>query len=369
MFFIKINNEYLIIMIDNIIKSLHIKYDHNTIYKHVLNIKFKQQFKINSTQPWNFGEVFEKIVKLINENVPYLLPNQINDLLVGAPYKKQAGWIGKNLCDKLHYNADVFCEHKKHKLFMKILFQFIQNNIIPKILKCIYKLEIENERLKNIKRPSYYLANICKELGLKYIDMKDWITWNLLMTFREKGYIQYPFKYINLKTDKEYNNSYVKVLKHDYIPQPYICPIDKKSIPHKLMREWLKNKLDKTKYFIKEEYKFYNGIYNDTNRKFSYDFCVINKISGIILLLIEVDGEQHFKYVELFKNNKQEKNDKIKNQYIINNKYKLLRIHHKDVGKDKLVRCKIDEVMNTKDGSIIYSCNEKYKDMIEYLNK
>lgn len=74
--------------------------------------------------------------------------------------------------------------------------------------------------------------------------------------------------------------------------------------------------------------KTFNGLKNKNNLYFDfylpdYDLC------------IEFDGQLHFKSIEFFGGDlallQNQKHDKIKNDYCINNKIKLLRIHYKDI--------------------------------------
>jgi very-short-patch-repair endonuclease/DNA-directed RNA polymerase subunit RPC12/RpoP len=70
-----------------------------------------------------------------------------------------------------------------------------------------------------------------------------------------------------------------------------------------------------------------------TGRHYKYDFCIPSK-----LLIIEVDGEQHFKDMNVWykKSSDQIEIDIIKMKLAIENNYKIIRISQEDVWKNKI---------------------------------
>lgn len=68
---------------------------------------------------------------------------------------------------------------------------------------------------------------------------------------------------------------------------------------------------------------------------FRFDFAILNE-EGNVILLIEFDGEQHFRPIEGWGGMEAyqyvRKNDMIKNKYCRDNQIRLLRIHYEDIG-------------------------------------
>lgn len=122
------------------------------------------------------------------------------------------------------------------------------------------------------------------------------------------------------------------------------CPRCKNSKGHNLIVQWLKNHNIE----FKTEHSFIDCINPLTNRKLKFD-VYIQKHS----IVIEYDGEQHFKPVKFHQRMSQEQTqnmleltqyrDNIKNVYCLNNNIKILRIAYYD--KDNIHNI-LDSIFN-----------------------
>lgn len=132
--------------------------------------------------------------------------------------------------------------------------------------------------------------------------------------------------YINAHTKVEIicfkHGSFFQTYNH-HVHSKRGCPKCKSSKGEKTIREWLIENNIK----FEEQKKF-----NELGMRMRYDFYLPD-----YNLLIEFDGEQHFKPIKYFGGNKSfeklQRRDTIKNEYAIENRYKLLRIAHTEFNR------------------------------------
>jgi len=155
--------------------------------------------------------------------------------------------------------------------------------------------------------------------------------------------------YINNKTKIKMKhivcNNFFEVRPNDFLSNGNRCPYCF-GLPHNSMKSQVIKE-----FLIKEDIEFnsevsFNDLYNE--KKLLFDFAIYKR--GKLICLLEFDGKQHFfpifsKYdseqaVSNF--NKQQKRDKLKNEYCKKNKIPLIRIKYND--SRKLFQKKLDEI-------------------------
>ena len=149
----------------------------------------------------------------------------------------------------------------------------------------------------------------------------------------------------------EYMGTHTKILiKHNSCGNKYFvtpnkfllgnrCPKCKTSKGENKVRLYLQN----NNYDYREEYTFKNC---KRKQELPFDFAIFN--SNALLFLIEYDGEQHFKPIEVFggeeRFKEQRKNDKIKNKFCQLNNIPLIRIPYYTENINKYLDDKIEEL-------------------------
>lgn len=153
-----------------------------------------------------------------------------------------------------------------------------------------------------------------------------------------KGYIR---SNINLVLMHKECGTIFKVRAYHFIESNVRCTCKTESKGEKVIREWLKE----NKIKFREQYRF-----NDCKgkeKRLPFDFAIFN--NNELLCLIEFDGLQHFypKFgVENLKNT--QNNDKIKNDYCINNNIHLIRIKYNRSTKYSTFSKKITDELKEK---------------------
>ena len=216
------------------------------------------------------------------------------------------------------------------------------------------------EKKHNIKILATEYSSITQEFAYicnKHPNLNQTTTWRKLLNndyccrecLREKAREQYIKVFLkrieilygdSICIKGKYINSNTPILiycnkcKNTFYGKPYhlleghACPKCQMSIGERQIERWLKsNNIN-----YKTQYKV-EGCKN--KKPLSYDFFIPDKN-----LLIEYQGIQHYQPVDVFGGEKnfkrQQKNDKIKKQFVIDNGYNLLEIKYTDDVADKL---------------------------------
>ena len=318
----------------------------------------------------NYGEkIFIVTSKFLLEKFPFLNGNNVDILIMGhSSGILHTGWTGKK-CRAGYDKDNNSCNNKQiedidlildtNEDYFKNFYYFVQDTIIKPMIKCL---------LKRVQLEEISQTNINKFLGLDYLDKKtnthkDYITREIIERLVQQGIVE-----IYSKKPK-----YIKVISYKEYKSPVFISIkNNQSKGHKIVYKILSTSIDPDLYEIEQEYGFENGRYKDTNRKFKYDIAVIHIPTKKIKFIIEIDGEQHFKYVSRFHGDgfiKQQKNDFIKNKYCQDNYHNLLRIHYKNF-QQETIKDLIKYMMENDSipNNIKYSDDKLYLNMINYKN-
>lgn len=314
-------------------KQLYLKLCSDTNFEKYINNNIPP---INSTFPKNYNDIFNYLGIIILYLIPFITQNTLHTLLIGICVDNidHRGYLGKGIYDKNKHiinnrylnPTQETAEINKYNSKLLIIYNYIHTNIIQSIildLKHLCNLDITNNTNK------YYQAEIDRQFGFNNLNNKSWITYEIIKRLECQGI---------LNSYKKSRKKYIKYNNSNYIVPLYIKPNLSKSKYHTLIVYTLNTLIcHNNNYTIIQEYKFVNGVYSDTNKHFLYDIALL--YNDTLLFLIEVDGEQHFKFTKKFHLNsdgfdKEKKNDAIKNRFIINNNYKLLRFHFKDINNN-----------------------------------
>ena len=210
----------------------------------------------------------------------------------------------------------------------KVLEKYINNRTPIKMqhVVCghIWKISPSNFK-KGHRCPVCALKNISLKLSLNEVEVKERIKkivgneYEIIDSYKNSST---KIKFIHHKCNKTYYctlNSFLSGSR---------CPYCKKGSKGE---EVIKNFLIANNINFKKEYWF-KDLLGKKNKPLRYDFCILNEI-GEIELLIEYDGRQHFiyeessfisynEYLELINN------DKRKNKYCLDNNIQLIRIKY-----------------------------------------
>lgn len=110
------------------------------------------------------------------------------------------------------------------------------------------------------------------------------------------------------------------------------CPYCSSSTGEKRIKDFLDNRGIE----YQREYTF-EDLRGKGGNKLRFDFAIMN--NGVLKMLIEYDGKQHFEYTPLFKDNSIiQEHDNMKNIYCEKHNIPLLRINYKDF-------CHIEDIL------------------------
>jgi len=225
------------------------------------------------------------------------------------------------------------------------------------------KLEIRCGKCQNVYNMGFceYLNRNqrCFECGRIDSINKRRLPYNYIKKFIQKyGDILVSKSYKNSRTNLNIKCYKCKKIYHMSFGNYKIghrCTCDKLSTGERLVKNYLDN--IKIKYTQQRKFRKCKDI-----RELSFDFYIKD-----YNLLVEFDGEQHFKENDMFGGKqtfiKQQKHDLIKNIYVKKHKIRLLRICYKDIKNINQILDNYLEIDNHE--KIEYSNKEVYKNLIK----
>lgn len=280
--------------------------------------------------------------------------NDVNMVKYGGHYNKTAE--GKNKISKANTGKSFKVKNLKYDIdFCRK--EFLKKNLLlldSEYISCMHQMNyicLKHEEIGVMKKSLSQVLNCvgCPQCAIEINSNKQRLTQEQV----EKKVLDFTNgtcilvgKYTSYKDEIELKCSCGNIFKYSSLANlrrrlTRGCPSCNQSRYSRIVEEWLiKNKL---KY--ETEYKYDDLKGNKNNLKFDFSCHHFN-------VLIEVDGELHFfdKMKNEIEFNKQNKYDKLKNDYCINNNIKLIRIPYWDFNNEEYVIKVLDNIiLNNKD--------------------